>query len=199
MIGISNKKHFVRINKEARKDLQAWKYFLQHFNSCPILPEVKWSASVKWKLFSDASGKGYAAIFGHKWIGGEFPKCWDSKSIAIKELTPIYLAFCLWIEFFKNEKICFLVDNMSVVHILRSKTSKDQILMSMVRKMVVLGMLNNVMFTAVHIPGKHNVVADLLSRFSFQKVRKVAPWLDAQPTKLPKKWYPWSTRQQKWL
>ncbi len=71
--------------------------------------------------------------------------------------------------------------------------------MSMVCKMVVFGMLHNVMFTAVHIPGKHNIVADLLSRFSFQKVRKVAPWLDEQPTKLPKKWLPWSTLQQKWL
>ncbi len=143
--------------------------------STPILPEVKWSVNIKWKLFSDVSGKGYAAVFGHKWIGGIFPDSWNGKSIAIKELTPIYLAFMLWIEYFKNEKICFLVDNMSVIHILRSKTSKDPILMSMVRKMVVLSMLNNVMFSAVHIPGRHNIVADLLSRFSFQKVQKVAP------------------------
>ncbi len=70
--------------------------------------------------------------------------------------------------------------------------------MSMVRKMVVLGMLNNVMFSAVHIPGKHNVIPDLLSRFSFQKVRKVAPWLDAQATKVPEKWLPWSPLQQRW-
>ncbi|MCP3932380.1 MAG: hypothetical protein GY705_25190, partial [Bacteroidetes bacterium] len=198
MIGKSNKKHFVRITQEARKDLQAWKFFLQHFNSTPILPEVKWSVNIKWKLFSDASGKGYAAVFGHKWIGGVFPDSWNDKSIAIKELTPIYLAFVLWIKYFKNEKICFLVDNMSVVHILRSKTSKDLILMSMVRKMVVLSMLNNVCFSAVHIPGRHNVVADLLSRFSFQKVRKVAPWLDQEATKFPEEWLPWSKLQQKW-
>ncbi len=70
--------------------------------------------------------------------------------------------------------------------------------MSMVRKMVVLGILHNVNFTSVHIPGRHNVVADLLSRFSFQKVRKVAPWLDVEATKFPGKWLPWSPLQQKW-
>ncbi len=71
--------------------------------------------------------------------------------------------------------------------------------MSMVRKMVVLGMLNNVMFSSAHIPGKHNVISDLLSRFKFQRVQKVAPWLDVQQTKIPERLLPWSISQQKWL
>ncbi len=195
MKGVPSKKHFVRINKEARKDLQAWSYFLDHFNSTPILPPVKWSASIKWKLFSDACGSSFASVFGHKWIFGCFPKHWLEKSIAVKELTPIYLSFLMWIKYFKDQKICFLVDNLSVVHVLRSKTSKDLILMSMVRKMVVVSMLNNVMFNAVHIPGKHNVIADLLSRSKFQKVHNMAPWLDNSPTNIPKHFLPWSPSQ----
>ncbi|MCP3930760.1 MAG: hypothetical protein GY705_16860, partial [Bacteroidetes bacterium] len=171
MIGLQSKTHFVRINKEARKDLQAWKYFLDHFNSTPILPPIKWTVDVKWKLFSDASGTGFASVFGHKWICGTFPQSWLSKSIAVKELTPIYLAFMMWFDFFKNEKICFLVDNLSVVHMLRSKTSPDPVLMSMIRKMVVVAMLNNIMFSSAHIPGKHNVISDHLSRFRFQKAK----------------------------
>ncbi len=64
--------------------------------------------------------------------------------------------------------------------------------MSMVRKMVVLAMLNNVMFSAVHIPGKYNVIADLLSRSQFQKVKTMAPWLEDKPTLIPKNFLPWS-------
>ncbi len=93
--------------------------------------------------------------------------------------------------------MCFLVDNLLVVHILRSKTSKCPILMSLIRKMVVLSMLNNAMFSAVHIPGKHNVITDGLSRFQFDKVKKMAPWLDAEPTKVPKKLLPWCLSQMK--
>ncbi len=47
MIGTSSKTHFVRINREARKDFQAWKYFLDHFNSTPILPPIKWTVDIK--------------------------------------------------------------------------------------------------------------------------------------------------------
>ncbi len=192
MVGIKSNSHFVRINKECRKDLQAWKYFLEHFNSTPILPPIKWTVDVKWKLFSDASGRGFASVFGHKWFVGSFPKMWLEKSIAIKELTPIYLSFMMWIDYFKNEKICFLVDNLSVVHMLRSKTSKDPILMGMIPKMVTLSMIKNVMFSAVHIPGKHNVISDLLSRFHEEKALNMAKWLDRSPTKVPKKFLPWS-------
>ncbi len=45
MKGVSSKNHYVRINKEARKDFQAWYYFLDHFGTTPILPEIKWSVS----------------------------------------------------------------------------------------------------------------------------------------------------------
>ncbi|MCP3932570.1 MAG: hypothetical protein GY705_26160 [Bacteroidetes bacterium] len=197
MIGVSKPNHFIRMNKEIGKDLQAWRYFLDKFNNTPILPHIDWAADANWKLFSDASGRGYASVFGHKWFVGEFPDRWLDKSIAVKELTPIYLSFILWIDYFKNQKICFLVDNLSVVNILKTKTSKCPILMSMVRKMVVVSMLNNAMFSAIHIPGRHNVISDGLSRFQFDKVTKLAPWLDAVQTKVPGQLFPWRLSQMK--
>ncbi|MCP3889851.1 MAG: hypothetical protein GY702_13400 [Desulfobulbaceae bacterium] len=191
LIGHKSNNHFVRVSKECIKDLQAWYYFLCHFNSTPILPPVDWKVDVNWRLYSDASGKGFASIFAGKWFMGKFPPHWLSKSIAVKELTPIYVSFCLWIKHFKNTKIVFLVDNLSIVYVLRSKTSRDLILMSMVRKMVVLAMLNNVHFSALHVPGRHNVIADLISRFQVSKARTWAPWLEEKPTTVPRKLLPW--------
>ncbi|MCP3678772.1 MAG: hypothetical protein GY782_00060 [Gammaproteobacteria bacterium] len=195
--GVTSNAYFVRLNSEARKDFMAWKYFLTNFNSTPITPKIDWTLDNDWKLFSDASGKGFAAVFGAHWIMGEFPKSWLEKSIAIKELTPIYLAFSFWVKQLANSKILFLVDNYSVVHILRSKTSKDPILMGMVRKMVILSMLHNIQFSANHIPGKHNVVSDLLSRFQVPKAKLWAPWLDELPTQVPTHFLPWLGRMLK--
>ncbi|MCP3876743.1 MAG: hypothetical protein GY699_26840 [Desulfobacteraceae bacterium] len=126
---------------------------------------------------------------------GKFPSHWMSKSIAVKELTPIDISFCLWIEHFKNTKIVFLVDNLSIVYVLRSKTSRDLVLMSMVRKMVVLAMLNNVQFSALHVPGRNNVIADLISRFQVSKAKTWAPWLEDKPTFVPHKLLPWHNSQ----
>ncbi len=64
---------------------------------------------------------------------------------------------------------------MSIVYVLRSKTSQDPVLMAIVRKMVVLAMLNNVQFSALHVPGRHNVIADLISRFQVSKAKTWAP------------------------
>jgi hypothetical protein len=49
--------------------------------------------------------------------------------------------------------------------------------MKLVRRLVLAALKYNIFFRAKHIPGKHNIVCDLLSRFSFQKARSVSPWL----------------------
>ncbi len=124
---------------------------------------------------------------GSHWIMCKFTPSWLEKSIAVKELTPIF-------KLLANSKILLLVDNYSVVYILRSKTSKDPILMNMVRKMVVLSMLHNIQFGMVHITGKHNVISDLLPHFQVNKAKSLAPWLEGQATNIPKNFFPWSTR-----
>ncbi len=112
-------------------------------------------------------------------------------SIAVRELVPVYLAMLACHKLFINSTIVFNVDNLSVVHMLNSQTSPDHVLMSMLRKIVVLAMLNNIVFIAKHIPGKLNVVADYLSRFQILKAKQVAPWLKDDPEFLHLDWYPW--------
>ncbi len=68
---------------------------MTHFNGSHILAHIPWSDDSDWNLFSDASGRGYASVFGSKWVQGHFPDHWLPLSIAVKELLPIFIGFQL--------------------------------------------------------------------------------------------------------
>ncbi len=191
MHGASRPSHRIRILASTKADLVVWKKVLQMFNGYTLISHVYWSSSPDWRVYSDASGVGYAALFGSYWFQGKFPTSWLEYSIAIKEFVPVYIAMHLWIKYFSNSNIVFFIDNESVVNILLKQTSPDKIIMKMLRKLVVSAMLNNVVFTSKHIRGKHNVLTDHLSRFQFGKAKKWAPWLQDIPVKVPASMLPW--------
>jgi hypothetical protein len=79
----------------------------------------------------------------------------------------------------------FTTDNMACMHIINTTTSEDRQVMKLVRSMVASSLKHNILFKARHIPGSHNVIPDLLSRFQFQKALSMAPWLDKEQSPLP--------------
>ena len=185
--------NFIRITKEARADMAAWHYFLEHFNGKCIMLEDKWMSSDKIKLYTDAaSTQGYAAVFGSRWFNGPWPERWDQYHITIKELYPIVAAVEVWGNKLKNHCILFMSDNMGVVEIINKLTSRDTTIMILVRRLVVTTMKHNIMFRAKHIPGKYNIIADRLSRFKLQEARDAAPWLDKVPIALDTPILPWN-------
>ena len=63
-----------------------------------------------------------------------------------------------------NKRIIFHYDNQAIVNIINKQSSKCTLIMKLMRPMVLLMLQNNITFTAVHIPGKSNIVSDALSR-----------------------------------
>lgn len=189
--GIKGKHHHIRLNTEARLDIKMWLSFLVSFNGKRIISPQYWVKSSHLRFFSDASGSGFAAINGSSWFMGTFPPSWKNVNIATKELLPITLSFRMWSTKLKGSNLIFMVDNMSIVNILQSQTSKDPEIMNLLRPMVVSSMINDVQFYAFHIPGKSNTIADLMSRFQVQKAKNLAPWLDPLPLDIPHQWLPW--------
>ena len=62
----------------------------------------------------------------------------------------------------------FKVDNMAVVHVLNNTYSKGQHLMHLIRTLVFLASRFEFWFSASHIEGKANIIADALSRNNLQ-------------------------------
>ncbi len=178
----------------AKADLKAWQIFLTQFNGTQIISHLHWSDHPDFEVTSDSSVTGFAAVFQNEWLQGRFPDNWLAKSIAIKEFVPIYLAFKIWGSVFANSYVVFHTDNESVMFCLQTHTSRDATIMRMLREMVLQAMHTNVVFTALHLPGKDNVMADALSRFQFTKARAVAPNLAQTPVEVPASCYPWQTK-----
>ena len=189
--GVSNPNHSIRLNAAARLDLSAWKLFLDQYNGISLCLSDSWLSSDCITLYSDASLHGFAAIFGKRWLQGCFPSNWANMNIAVKELLPIVLAIQLWGSLTANSRILFMCDNMSIVAVINSHTSKDAQIMRLLRQLVVATMLHNIHFASKHIPGKHNSTADALSRFQEDVARRGAPWLHIGQDHIPPSMLPW--------
>lgn len=165
--------HYIRLNAGARADLLWWKIFLQNWNGTSFFP----ASTPSIEVVSDASGSyGCGAFSGpHGWFQLEWPASWAPFHIAAKELVPIVIAAALWGREWKRSCICFRSDNMAVVSILKSRTSKDQLLMHLLRCLVFYAAFYRFQFVAEHVPGVLNTAADAISRNNTSLFLSLAP------------------------
>lgn len=186
LVQVSKPDFRVTLNKENRRDLQAWRVFIEHFNGKNLLLEQRWITSRSVHLYTDAAGAlGYGAIYGNKWFNGRWPFELECMCIAFKELFPITLALEIWGSSFRNKCVFVHSDNRAVLYIINKQTSKDQNIMKLVRRYVLCCMKHNILTRAEHIPGKCNVLSDLLSRLQVSQFHKLAPEMDKDPVSVP--------------
>ena len=95
-----------------------------------------------------------------------------------------------WPSVLRNKCITFNCDNLAIVHVINSKTSKESSVMFLLCKLVLCCLSNNILFKAYHVPRVHNLIPDKLSRSHVQEARQLAPWLDPTPTLLPESFHP---------
>ena len=106
-------------------------------------------------------------------------------NIALLEIYPIYLALVFWGPLLSNKCVMIMSDNIAVVHILNKYTSKDPSIMIIVRLIVLSCMKYNVFIRSQHLPGKFNILPDLLSRNQVSKAKQMFPYLDQFPVQVP--------------
>jgi len=176
---------FIYLNSNVKADVSMWHSFLDSWNGKTFFLSKTVSESPSIEFYTDASGKlGYGAYFQGSWFALPWLSHQAEYSMSAKELLPIIVAAHLWGFKWKNMKIKVHCDNEATVKILNKGYSSKKPIAEMVRSLMLCSMTYNFLLKAVHIPGKNNIKADLLSRFQINRFHHVTPEADRLPTPL---------------
>ena len=185
-LGITKPYHHIRLTSQVKLDLGVWLQFLDTYNGKSFFIDNDFLTGDYLQLFTDASGgKGYGAVCGPEWFFGEWPVAWRTLNITVLELYPIFAAVEIWATSWENSSICFFTDNESLVSVLNKQSSKEPLVMGLLRKLILTCLRRNINFTARHVPGRSNTLADKLSRCQIEEFRRLAPWANLNPTVMP--------------
>ena len=174
---VANLNHSVKLNRQFQADIEWWLAFLPSWNGIGMWYESDWTASVDIELYTDASNIAMAGYYRGAWF---VELVGDRKeSINWREMYAVVQAAATWGAQWSGKRILFHVDNMSVVHILQSGTSKSPAMMDLVRALLFIAAFYQFEFSSAYINTHDNVIADSLSRLDFHKFWRLVPAADS--------------------
>lgn len=177
--------YFIRLNKEARSDLQWWSLFAKRWNGVSLMFNAgKVNCSVH--MTSDASGSwGCGAFSGADWFQLRWPDAIQERHITVKELVPIVLAAALWGSKWRGKGVMSYCDNAAVVAIINKGSSREAEAMHLLRCLAFLKAKFQFALYCTHIQGARNELADALSRDKVQLFLANYPQASHTPTPIP--------------
>ena len=89
-------------------------------------------------------------------------------------------------DHFSNKRVIVNTDNKDLVSVISKKTSKEKMIMPLVRELVLHTMNCNIMLQVRHVRGLNNGICDALSRGNFQRFRELAPSMPEEPLPIPR-------------
>ena len=158
-------KNSITLTHGFRRDLRWFQKFLTTYNGISYFDHKK----VDEVLELDACLTGLGGRWGDKVY--HLPIVDQFKNLAITqlEMVNILVAVKLFATAWQKKKICIKCDNMAVVQVLSKGKTKDPFLGACAKYIFLLAAKNDVDLTYVHIQGKPNCVADLLSRWQYSQ------------------------------
>ena len=177
--------HWVRLNSAFHSDLQWWHLFLEDWNGTALCSSVVQQPPVS-TITSDASGRWGCGAFTEvgEWFQFRWPASWADVHITAKELLPIVVACAVWGHKWRGVTVQCLCDNAAVVAIVRSGTSKDSLVMHLMRCLFFFTALHQLLLLPYHLPGRENTAADHLSRDALFLFLQIVPQAKEYPTPL---------------
>ncbi len=158
-VGHSKPHFFLPLKPAVVSDLKTWKHFLDNYNGKSFLYKPSTANSNRINIFSDASNLGFGATYGSNWIQGRWPENWKELHITILETYPLLALVYTFGNKLRNSCIKFYCDNKAVVDIVNKQSSKDPLIMALIRPLVFKMLQFNICFQAEHLPGVNNVLS----------------------------------------
>ena len=125
--------HKTRLTKGFKSDLQWWHIFVTTWNGVSIITETPTQEPVCC-IQTDASGHwGCGAHFDSLWLQHAWSLEWTDISIMAKELVPIIFSCVVWGPLLTRRHVEFYCDNLSLVEAINKGSSKDLMVMHLLR------------------------------------------------------------------
>ena len=133
-------------------------------------------------LFTDASGLGFGAVFRSKWFSVGWLASYNEQHINFKELFALVAAIFTWGSHHRNKQVVIHTDNLPITQIWHTGSSRDKMIMKLIRALFLYCATNNINLLTKHIPGIFNCDADDLSRLQVAAFHRRNPTANQMPT-----------------
>ena len=154
--------HRTRVTVGMKADIYWWINFLDIFNGQTKMLDDRPAMPIHIDACGIAGGSFHDGMFVYtpwnKWLGAE------QLHINYKETLSLEPAVTNWAPRLANKKVIVLCDNKAAVGIINRGTSKEPFVMDSLRRIFWLSAIHNFRLEAVYVPGKHNNIADAVSR-----------------------------------
>jgi len=161
--------HVTRLTKGFKSDLQWWHYFATNWNGVSFIDKahardqlhcIQTDASSYWRCKACLN----SLWFQHAWL----PE-WSHISIMAKKLVPIIFSCAVWGSLLTKTPVGFQCDNLSLMEAINKGSSKDVMVMHLLRCLWFFQAIFDISIHVSHIPGVQNCAADMLSRNQLTK------------------------------
>ena len=126
-----------------------------------------------WEIYTDSCRISCGGNFNSDWFYCHFPTDFPSfrnEHINTLELLTILIAARRWGHLWSGKHIRFKCDNMSAVLAVNKGNSRSSSYMDCLRELFWISVQHNFRFSAIHVRGVDNGIADMLSRLHEQKM-----------------------------
>ena len=155
--------HRARLRADVMADVYWWATFLSSFNGRSIILDKRPVSAV----YTDACTNGGGGHWGSNWFHINWHIDWPGASslhINEKEVLSVALAAHLWGAQWSNKYVYIFSDNMTAVSCINKGSSRNNVVMKAIRFMFWQSAHFNFRVKVIHIPGKNNIKADVISR-----------------------------------